>query len=150
MQKKWTTRCFIDCGNLTYSSNTGTTWHTGLLTGRALNSRWTLSTSVVPWWNPLWDCWQTVLMLITCLQPLPYQGLNLSTLEQYAAKEGKNREACKKWFQDRKHCTSKVAEMVTLSEMLLDWKIVFNFREINSLVLAVEFNGLVIFLLASF
>jgi len=58
-------------------------------------------------------------MLITCLQLLPYQGLNLSTLEQYAAKEGKNREDCKKPFPDRKRCTSKVAEMVTLSEMLL-------------------------------
>lgn len=89
IQKKWTTRCFIDCGNLTYSGNIGTTWQTDLLTGRALNSRWTLSTSVVSWWNPLWDCWQAVLMLITCLWLLPYQGLNLPTLEQYVAKERK-------------------------------------------------------------
>lgn len=31
IQKKWTTRCFIDCGNLPYSGNIGTTWQTDLL-----------------------------------------------------------------------------------------------------------------------
>lgn len=106
IQKKWTTRCFIDCGNLTYSGNIGTTWQTDLLTGRAINSCWTLSTSVVPWWNPLWDCWQAILMLITCLQPLPYQGLNLPTLGRDAAKEGENGEDGKKSFPDALHFKS--------------------------------------------
>lgn len=96
----------------------GTTWQTDLLIGRAFNSCWTLSTSVVPWWNPLWDCWQAILVLITCLQPLPYQGLNLPILEQYAVEE-EDGEDCKKLFPDRKHYTWEVMEMVTVSEILL-------------------------------
>lgn len=58
-------------------------------------------------------------MLITCLQLLPYQGLNLPTLERYAAKEGEKREDAKKSFPGRKHYTSKITEMVALPEILL-------------------------------
>jgi len=45
-------------------------------------------------------------MLITCLQPLPYQGLNLPTLEQYTAKGGENREDGKKPFPNGKRYTT--------------------------------------------
>lgn len=60
------------------------------------------------------DCWQAILMLITCLQPLLYERLHLPTPNSWRKKE--NREENEESLPGKKFYTSEITGMATLTD----------------------------------